>query len=208
MFQHGEMISPLDEAAARDGPTGIGSFMLEARHDSARSGPVSILLHPSTVPVLDVFRSLSCLEDQYDLALLDRPERALASFARPEMVKAIVSDALLFAFALTRQRGRPLCHRPLASRHGSLDEYCLVALIGAARVPHSDLAFEVATALEVESTDLIISMAADLVRETDLALLNFEAPNIYDFRAVLGSGDLPEQDIANTSNNSGFRYNI
>src|SRR3712207_3921254 len=121
--------------------------MIGAFSSTASEPAVTVLFHPSTVPIIDVFRSLGRLEDQYDLALLDGPERALTAYTHPEAAKAIVSDALLLAFALTRQRGRPFSHRPLRSRHGSLDEYCLMTLIGSSRSPSTELAIEAATAL-------------------------------------------------------------
>jgi hypothetical protein len=152
----------------------------------AASGLISVLFHPNAVPIVDIFRSISRLEDHYDLALLNGPEQALTSYTRPEAAKAIISDALLFAFALTRQRSQPLCHKPLKSRHASMDEYCLLALIGSSREPGSELTFEAATALGVSSMDFMASLASDLVRQIDLASLAFHSPNASEFRAIIG----------------------
>src|SRR3954471_11005243 len=102
--------------------------MTEALHNPIGREAVAVLFHPSIVPVMDVFRSIGNLNDQYDLTLLDGPEQALADYVHPGSTKGIVSDALLLAFALTRQRGSAFDHRPLKSRQGSLDEYCLMVI--------------------------------------------------------------------------------
>jgi hypothetical protein len=140
------------------------------------------------VGVIDVFRSLSSLEDQYDLALLDGPEQGLAAYAQPEAAKGIVSDALLLAFALTRQRGRPFSHRPLGSRHGSMDEYCLLALMGSLRNTASDVALEAAAYLDIASLDVVVTLAGEIVRQMDIGTLVFEPPSLPDFRAMMGNG--------------------
>jgi hypothetical protein len=152
------------------------------------TGSVAVLLHPSTVPVIDVFRSLNRLEDQYDLAMLDAPEQALATYTQPETAKGIVSDALLLAFALTRQRGRPFVHRAVGSRHGSLDEYCLLTLIGASRDLASGVALEAARHLDIVSLDFMTALAGDLVRQIDLGAVAFDVPSLPDFRAMMGVG--------------------
>lgn len=159
--------------------------MLKATASSTDIGSVAVLLHPSIVPVIDVFRSLRSFDDQYDLALLDGPEQGLTSFVRPDVAKGIVSDALLLAFALTRQRGRPFDHHPLGSRHGSLDEYCLMTLMGSSRAPMSDLAMEAAGALGIVSLDFMSSLAGELIRQMDLGFLTFDLPNVSTFRAIV-----------------------
>jgi hypothetical protein len=156
---------------------------------------VEVLFHPSAVPVIDVFRSLGRLEDQYDLALLDEPEQALAAYTSPEAAKGIVSDALLLAFALTRQRGRPFVHRPLRSRHGSIDEYCLLALIGSSRNPASEVALEAAALLEIVSLDFMSALAGELIHQMDLGSLAFETPSLPEFRAIVGY-DNPHEVVA------------
>jgi hypothetical protein len=162
--------------------------MVEVSLHSATPGSVAFLLHPSMVAVIDVFRSLSSLEDQYDLALLDGPEQGLAAYTQPEAAKGIVSDALLLAFALTRQRGRPFSHRPLGSRHGSLDEYCLLALMGSLRKTASDVALEAAAYLDIASLDVVVTLAGEIVRQMDIGTLVFEPPSLPDFRAMMGNG--------------------
>lgn len=167
--------------------------MVEVSSWSPAPGAVAFLLHPSVVPIIDVFRSLNSLEDQYDLALLDRPERGLASYVEPDAAKGIVSDALLLAFALTRQRGRPFCYRPLGSRHGSVDEYCLLALIGSSGNAVSDVALESAAFLEVEPLDPLMALAREIRRQMQIGTLVFEPPRLSEFRAMMGQA--PSEDV-------------
>jgi hypothetical protein len=180
--------------------------MVEASSYLAALESVAVLLHPSMVPVIDVFRSLSSLEDQYDLSLLDGPEQALAAYTQPEAAKGIVSDALLLAFALTRQRGRPFSHRPLESRHGSMDEYCLLALIATSRKPASGVAVEAAALLEIVSLDFMTALAGELVRQMDLGALVFEPPGLSEFRAMIGYGQPEEVLVETTSNKAEFQF--
>jgi len=180
--------------------------MIAASSFSPATGSVAVLFHPSTVPVVDVFRSLGRLDDQYDLALLDGPEQALMAYSKPEAAKAIVSDALLLAFALTRQRGQPFSYRPLRSRCGSLDEYCLMALIGSARLPSSHLAHEAAAALGIGSLDFLSSLAGELIRQIELGCLVFDAPSLEEFRAVVGAGRPADRFAMEASGDSGFSF--
>lgn len=154
---------------------------------------VAVLLHPSAVPVIDVFRSIGNLEDQYDLALLDGPERALSAYVTPSAAKGIVSDALLLAFSLSRKRQRSFDHRPLRSRCGSLDEYCLLVLIGASRQPDSDLAREASAYLDGVSLDLLSALAGELTRQIDQGAIVFPVPPVSEFRAMIGrEGRMPD----------------
>jgi len=171
-------------------------------------GSVAVLFHPSIVPVIDVFRSLSSLDDQYDLALLDGPEQVLARYTRPEAAKGIVSDALLLAFALTRQRGRPFSHRPLGSRHGSMDEYCLLVLIGASRAPASEVALEAAGCLDIVSLDFMAALAGELVRQIDLGALKFDKPGLPEFRAMTGLGESEEVLVETSLSRSEFNFRL
>jgi hypothetical protein len=173
--------------------------MVEVSSCSATSGTIAFLLHPSIVPVIDVFRSLSSLEDQYDLSLLDGPEQGLAVYTQPEAAKGIVSDALLLAFALTRQRrGRPFFHRPLGSRHGSVDEYCLLALMGSLGHAAADVALEAAAYLDVASLDAVVPLVGEIVRQMDIGALVFEPPSLSDFRGMM-SPESSEAVLVETS---------
>lgn len=155
----------------------------------ARRDSVAVLLHPSAVPVIDVFRSLGSLEDQYDLALLDNPEASLTRFLDAGAAKGIVSDALLIAFALTRQRGRPFNFRPLGSRSSSVDEYCLLAMIAASRRPGQEVTQEAASVLDVGSLDFLTALAGEIVRQVDAEAIVFQVPDLSEFRAMLGAQD-------------------
>ncbi|WP_152568744.1 hypothetical protein [Microvirga sp. BSC39] len=180
--------------------------MVEALPFPSAGHPVAVLLHPSTVPVIDVFRSLNRLEDQYDLAMLDGPEQALATYTQPETAKGIVSEALLLAFALTRQRGRPFIHRPVGSRHGSLDEYSLLTLIGASRDPSSAVALEAARHLDIVSLDFMSALAGDLVRQMDLGAVAFDVPDLPEFRAIMGVGALEEVQVETALTRAEFNF--
>ena len=182
--------------------------MREAFPMSHLREPVAVLLHPSMVPVIDVFRSLSSLDDHYDLALLDAPEQALANYTTAETAKGIVSDSLLLAFALTRQRGRPFSHRPLGSRHGSMDEYCLLVLIGSSRNPVSEVALEAAAYLGVVSLDAMATLAGELVRQIDLGALAFQLPDLSEFRAITGCGTHEEVLIEAALTKAEFNFRI
>ena len=180
--------------------------MVEALPFPSAGRPVAVLLHPSAVPVLDVFRSLNRLEDQYDLALLDGPEQALAVYTQPETAKGIVSDALLLAFALTRQRGRAFVHKPVGSRHASLDEYSLLTLIGSSRDPSSALALETARYLDIVSLDFMSALAGDLVRQIDLGAVAFDIPSLPEFRAIMGVGAVEEVLVETVLTRAEFNF--
>ncbi len=154
------------------------------RHDA-----VAVLFHPSAVPVIDVFRSLGSLEDQFDLALLDSPETALSRFLDPGLAKGIVSDSLLLAFALTRQRGRPFHFRPVGSRHGSVDEYCLLTMIAASHQVGPEVTQEAALVLDIESLDPLKPLTGEIIRQIDLGTIVFQVPSLAQFRAMLGRED-------------------
>lgn len=160
--------------------------MTEPSLFSSKRDSIAVLLHPSVVPIIDVFRSIGSLDDQYDLALLDGPEEALAPYAQASSAKGIVSDALLLAFALTRQRGSAFEHRPLRSRHASRDEYCLMALIGASRQPGSEVAREASAILRVSPFELLAALVGELARHIDLGVITFPTPSLTEFRAVVG----------------------
>jgi hypothetical protein len=168
--------------------------------------PVSVLLHPNAVPVADIFRCISGFEDQYDLALLNGPEEDLLGLTRADAAKAIISDALLLAFALDRQRSRPLCHAPLRSRRASMDEFCLIALIGASRTRDSELAFEASAALGIASLDLVASLASDLIGQIDSSGLIFSTPDVNEFRGVVGDWLSLEDDVDTGFGRSGMKF--
>lgn len=182
--------------------------MTEASSILIANNPVTVLFHPSAVPVIDVFRSIDSLEDQYDLALLDGPEYMLSSFIDPASAKGIVSDALLLAFALTRQRGSAFGYCPLRSRQGSVDEYCLMVLIASARQQHSELAREASAILGVSPLDLLSSLAGELSRQLDRGTIVFPIPTLREFRAVVGIEGEEIETIVEAINKPGRHFSL
>jgi len=138
---------------------------------------VAVLLSPAMVPVIDIFRALGDFEDHYDVLALDGLERRLARTMSREAAKGIVSDALLLAFGLRRERVAPIPYGPLHTRRGTLDEYRLVALIGAAARNDLDLADAAAAALGAAHPQPLVSLAVDIARRLEAAGLAVEAPD-------------------------------
>jgi hypothetical protein len=77
-------------------------------------------------------------------------------------------------------------HRPFRSRCGTLDEYCLMTLIGASRQPGSEVIREASALLGVSPTDLLSALAGELARHIDLGIIVFPVPSLCEFRAVIG----------------------
>ncbi|MXQ12871.1 hypothetical protein [Microvirga makkahensis] len=182
--------------------------MTEAFVNPVGHNPIAFLFHPSAVPVIDVFRSIGSLDDQYDLALLDGPERGLATYVQPGAAKGIVSDALLLAFALTRQRGTAFDHRPVGSRYGTRDEYCLMTLIGASRQPGSEVAREAAALLGLSPLELMSALAGELARQIDLGIIVFTVPSLTEFRAVAGVGNGQLEAVVEATGKPGRHFGL
>ena len=144
------------------------------RRDAAA---VAVLFSPAMVPVIDIFRALGDFEDHYDVLALDGLERRLARTMSREAAKGIVSDALLLAFGLRRERVEPIPYGALHARRGTLDEYCLVALIGAAYRSDVALASEAASALGVAHPQPLVSLAIDIAQRLEAAGVKVEAPD-------------------------------
>jgi hypothetical protein len=83
------------------------------------SASVAVLFSPRAVPIIDIFRALGDVEQHYDVAALDLLESRLARSMSRDVAKGIVSDALLLAFGLRRERAGPMEYRPGLSRRGS-----------------------------------------------------------------------------------------
>jgi len=145
--------------------------------------PVAVLFPPDSVPVIDIFRALGDFEENYDVAALDRLEDRLAGIISRDVAKGIVSDALLLAFGLRRERLEPVAFAPLRSRRGTLDEYRLLALIAATYWHDFALASDAATALDVAHGQPLISLAFDIARRLETAGLKLEAPDPRLFRS-------------------------
>lgn len=183
-------------------------FMVESHATLAATGPIAVLFHPSAVPVVDVFRSLGRFENNYNLTLLDGPEEALSAFMPPGSAKEIICDAMLMGFALIRHRGGGFEHRPLRSRHGSLDEFCFLTLIGASPDRTSLLAAEAAAALGAETLDMFPSVAGEFTRQVERGSLVFDVPSLPEFRAMVGDPVMPEGLNLQDPGGSGFTFRM
>lgn len=156
--------------------------MVESVVSASGSPSVAVLFSPGTVPVVDIFRALGDFEDHYDVAALDSLEDDLARTMGRDGAKGIVSDALLLAFGLRRERPEPMQYGPRQSRRGTVDEYRLVALLGATYWHDFILASEAAAALEIMHPQPLISLAFDIARRLENAGLRLDAPDPRLFR--------------------------
>jgi len=147
------------------------------------SAPVGVLFPPDCVPVIDIFRALGDFEENYDITALDQIEDRLARIINREVAKGVVSDALLLAFGLRRERAQAMAFAPLLSRRGTLDEYKLLALIAAAFWHDFSLASEAAASLQVDHAQPLISLAFDIARRLEGAGLKLETPDPRLFRS-------------------------
>jgi hypothetical protein len=143
---------------------------------------VAVLFVPSIVPIIDVFRALADFQEHYDIGALDELEGRLCASMSRDLAKGLVSDALLLAFGLGRERTEPLAFRPLFSRRGSLDEYRLMGMIGATFENDSVLAAATAASLGINPSQPLISLAFDVARRLKAAGLRLGAPD----RRLLG----------------------
>src|SRR5215211_919328 len=133
---------------------------------TSRSAALSVLFPPKAVFVLDIFRALGDFEEHYDVDALDALEGRLSETLPLLAAKALVSDALLFAFGLRRERREELDFSDIGSRRGTADEYKLMVLIGAAGADDA-LATRAALALKVANPQLLVLLAGDLSRQLD-----------------------------------------
>lgn len=151
--------------------------MLRSASKGHEPATVAVLFSPETVPVIDMFRALGDFEDHYDVAALDELERRLTGAMSRDLAKGLVSDALLLAFGLRRDRAVPLEFRPLLSRRGTLDEYRLMGMIGAAFSHDLALARGAAGALGIEHPQPLISLAFDIARRLEPAGMKLQPPD-------------------------------
>jgi hypothetical protein len=149
------------------------------------AGGVAILFSPASVPVIDIFRALGDFEEHYDVAALDSLESRLSDIMRRDAAKGIVSDSLLLAFGLRRERPARLDLRPLRSRRGSFDEYCLLALLGATFWHDFELAAQAAAALGVRQPQPLVSLGSEIARRLEAAGVVLELPDGRLFRPHL-----------------------
>jgi hypothetical protein len=142
-----------------------------------REPSLAFLFPPHMLPVIDIFRALGDFEEHYDIGALDALESRLSGQMGRDLAKGIVSDALLLAFGLRRERHGPLDYAPVQSRRATADEYRLMALLAATYWHDFHLASEVAAALEVRHPQPLVSLAFDIARRLESAGLTLEAPD-------------------------------
>jgi hypothetical protein len=150
---------------------------------------IGILFSPRSLFLIDIFRALGDFEEHYDLASLDELERRLSQSLRPHIAKGLVSDALLLAFGIRRERRDQLDFAPLGSRRGTADEYFLVALIGAAYRQDAALAAEAAIALGIANYRPLVSLACDIADRLKLAGVPVDEPDKRLISAGRGDAD-------------------
>lgn len=143
---------------------------------------IAVLFPPHAVPIVDIFRALGDFEDHYDVGALDALEEHLARSMSRDSAKGIVSDALLLAFGLRRERPDPIAYNPTGSRRGTPDEYRLLALLGATYSHDFILASEVAASLGILHPQPLISLAFDISRRLEAAGMKLETPDPRLFR--------------------------
>lgn len=148
----------------------MGAFVEDA-------SPFGILLAPGAVTVIDTFRALGDFEEHYDLAALDQLEKALAREVGPPAAKALVSDALLLAFGLRRERRAPLAFQPIGSRRATLDEYGLLSLLAAVHREDDALATLAASALNLSDWRPLGALACDIAERFDAVGIPPIGPN-------------------------------
>jgi hypothetical protein len=151
--------------------------MIKPRTPLETAAQVAVLFPPDAVSVIDIFRALGDFEDHYDITALDQLETRLADAMSEDDAKCIVSDALLLAFSLRRERCEPLEFAPIRSRRGTLDEYRLMALVGATYWHDFDLAADAAASLKVVHHQPLVALAFDIARRLETAGLRIECPD-------------------------------
>jgi len=171
----------------------VGSVM-EAELSLNQADRISILFAPSALPVIDLFRAFGSFDEVYGTELIDHLEASLGKHVGTETAKSIVSDVLLFSFALKRKRDIPLSFRAIASRPGTRDEYALMTLVSAAGKSDHLLATQAVSALGVAGADPLMSLAADISKS--LNALPFKSTFLDQgaFSAIMGIG--PEMSEA------------
>jgi hypothetical protein len=87
-----------------------------------------------------------------------------------------------------------------------MDEYCLLAMIGASRDRSSGVALEAARLLEIESLDFMAALAGELVHQFDLGALVFEVPSLSDFRAMMNYGSAEQVLIDSDLKRAEFNF--
>ncbi|WP_157961381.1 hypothetical protein [Microvirga flavescens] len=156
---------------------------------------VLILFSPKVLPVIDLFRGLAELEENYSSPLLEEQEGQLAALIGSQQARAALSDALLLSFELKRQRRSLLAFSAVGSRQGSVEEFCLLALIAAAGFASQPLFVRAATVLNIEPTETLRRLSLDLSKRLSQLFLEGDFTDINRFEAVVGGGPQMARDI-------------
>ena len=150
--------------------------MLESATAHGESETVFLLFPPALVPVIDIFRVLGNFEEYYDVAALDALEERLAKSMNSQLAKGIVSDALLLAFGLRRERREPVAYGRPEARRGTADEGRLIDLLAACGRRDFDQAERVAASLSVAHSKPLVALAYDVARRLEAAGLTLDMP--------------------------------
>ena len=164
--------------------------MVEAVAFVHKAAPVAVLFSPDAVQIIDIFRSLGDFEETYDIDALDRIEATLACVLNRDDAKSVVSDALLLAFGLRRERREALDFAPVGSRRGTLDEYRLLALIGASHVQDEGTVSDAVAALDIIRAWPLVALASDIARRLEAAGLTLQCPDRRLLRLAAKDGAL------------------
>lgn len=167
----------------------------------------SVLLHPSVVPVLDLFRSKAEPEGAHHPALRADVERELGRWTSPLLARAIASNALLLALSLSREMRNPLTFQAAGSRRTSVGEQRLLALVSASRRGERRTAIEEAAAgIDVPADGISCSAAEILISQLDLAGLLWPAFEVV--RGAVGPAHPVEgpSDPVSPADDAAFRF--
>jgi hypothetical protein len=159
--------------------------MADEGSHATQSGNFALLLHPSAVPVLDIFRSRRELVITHDLTLVDEAEAELSDWTSIAFARSVVSEATLLAFSLSRERVLPMDFRVPGSRLTTADERRLMALVViAGEDEHEGLKAEAAAALDIPAIGLASAAAANLASAIRQAGLQWPAFRLVHAPAV------------------------
>ncbi|WP_210497154.1 hypothetical protein [Microvirga antarctica] len=148
---------------------------------------VSVLLHPSLVPVMDVFRGRAAFGSDDRARAIELAELRLQSWTSPEHAENIVVHALLLASALDWPE-LPTDRRKTGSRHTTVQDRRLISLVADPDTSsrQAPLAQSLADALESAglvwphvvlpegSATLPLSAQTDPIRSADDAAFTFK----------------------------------
>jgi hypothetical protein len=125
---------------------------------------IAVLLSPGETLVIDLFRRLGRFEERYDLSALDGLEALISQRVGLILARSLVSDALLFSFALRRERAERMRFNPPGSRRGSPDEHRLLVLLGAVERGDRERALRAVSALGGTGGPSLMTLAAEFLR--------------------------------------------